>query len=167
MLSPAQLTTLKAAINAETDATIVAARAAGDTPTIAKWYNQQHAPATKAWLSAADRRTIDEAADYASFDGIVAGKRDAWRLFLDGAPRHFGKPRNRQAVTDVWGASNSSSTVAFAILSACTRNITRAEAVLGGSNTESIGSSTGQVPAIDLTWEGPLSAADVVDALAS
>lgn len=43
MLTPAQIATLKTAINAETDPTFVALRNAGATGAMAEWFNQPHA----------------------------------------------------------------------------------------------------------------------------
>lgn len=160
-LSNARLTTLKGAILAETDPVFVALRDAQASAAMASWYNQGAAPAELAWGVAVDRRTIDEAATYTTFDALAAGKRDLWRLFLEGAPRDMGKSKNRNVVIDVWGAATASS-IAEAVLQASTRNISRAEKLLGGSTT----ATTGTVTAKRLTWEGPLQAGDVVDALA-
>jgi hypothetical protein len=160
-LSNADLATLKAAIAAETAPAFVTYRNDGAVSLMAAFYNVDASPAQKAWASFADRKTIDEAADYSTFDGIVAGKRDAWRLFIEGAPRDFSRQKNRKLVTDVWGNATDGS-VAEAVLQAATRNITRAEKLLGGSTS----ATTGTVSALRLTWEGPLGAGDVVDALA-
>lgn len=166
-LTNSQLQTLKADIDANTDPTFVTYRTAGATGLMADWYNAPQSPAETAWMSAADRRTIDSAPSYAAFDSIVAGKRDAWSLFLDGAPRDFTTNKARKVVTDVWGASSSNSTEAFAIYSAVTRNITRAEKLLGGTNTATEGSGTGTVTAKRLNWEGSISSEDVIRALSA
>lgn len=160
-LNNARLATLKAAIIAETDPVFVALRDAEATAAMASWYNQDAAPAEIAWGVSVDRRTLDEAATYTNFDALAAGKRDLWRIFLDGAPRDMGKAKNRNVITDVWGSATSSS-IAEAVLHAATRNISRAEKLLGGTTT----ATTGTVTAKRLTWEGPLLAGDVVDALA-
>lgn len=160
-LSNARLATLKAAILAETDPVFVALRDGQATPAMADWYNEAASPAELAWGIAVDRRTIDEAATYTSFDSLAAGKRDLWRLFLDGAPRDMGRNKNRNVVTDVWGSATASS-IAEAVLQASTRNISRAEKLLGGTTT----ATTGTVTAKRLAWEGPLQPGDVVDALA-
>lgn len=158
-LSPSQLATLKAAIVAETDPIIVAAREAGDTPTIARWYNDPATPAALVWAINVERRTLDEAANYASFDSVIAGKRDAWRIFLDGTPRDMRRAKNRNVIVDVWG----SGTIARAILTAGTRDMTRAEKLIGGGSVK----TTDTIAATDLDWTGPLSPGDVVDALAA
>ena len=160
-LSNARLTTLKAAILAETDPVFVALRDAEATPAMAAWFNEAASPAETAWGTSVDRRTLDEAATYTTFDALSAGKRDLWRLFIDGAPRNMEKAKNRSVVTDVWGTATASS-IAEAVLQASTRSISRAEKLLGGSTT----ATTGTVTAKRLSWGGPLLAGDVVDALA-
>lgn len=164
-LTNAQLQTLAADIAANTDPTFVTYRTAGATGLMADWYNAPQSPAETAWMSSADRRTIDGAPSYAAFDSVVAGKRDAWRMFVDGAPRDFTVNKARKLVTDVWGASNASNTESFAILTACTRSITRAEKLLGGTNTATEGSGTGTVTAKRLSWEGSITSDDVIAAL--
>jgi hypothetical protein len=158
-LSSGQLTTLKAAILANTDPEFVAYRSGGNAGLVAVYLNAQASPIEIAWNQDATRRELDEQANYATFDGLSAGKRDAWALFLAGFPRDMRKNKNRGAVTDVWGAATSGASLD--IITASTRNITRAEKILGGAATK----TTGSVTALDLSWTGPLSPADVVDAL--
>ncbi len=67
-LTPAQLTTLKAAILAETNNTFVGYRNNGQTDRMAGWLNQSGS--TDAWMDAAERRTIFEAIDLTKFDAL-------------------------------------------------------------------------------------------------
>jgi hypothetical protein len=151
MLTAAQETTLAAAIKANTDC-------AAWLPTridseIAAYYNA--ASATDAWVSSMAGTALFEATDVTKFDGLTAGKRDAWRLMLDFAPIDATRQKQRKAVQDVWGNTDS-----VAVLQACTRKATRAEAVLGGGSA-----TTNTVTALKLNWEGTLSVDDVSRAL--
>ena len=159
-LTTAQLVTLKAAILAETNATFVALRQAGATGQMAEWINGTLVPNQAAWLSVASSVALDEGASYSLFDTIIAGKRDAWALFLQYAPRNMTRARNRKVVSDVWGNAIAAS-VAESILLATTRPITRGEGYLGGSAT----GTTGTVIALNLAWEGSISNDDVVQAV--
>jgi hypothetical protein len=158
-LTTPQLATLRAAILANTDPEFVTYREGGNAVQMAVYLNAPASPVEIAWNHDATRRQLDEQANYATFDGLSAGKRDAWTLFLDGFPRDMRKNKNRGAVTDVWGSATSGASLD--IITAATRNITRAEKILGGAATK----TTGRVTALDLVWTGPLSPADVVDAL--
>lgn len=153
-LKSGQLATLKAAILAETDATLAQYRANGQTTMIAEWYNQL--TDTDAWMSSVDSRTLYEAMDITKFDNLSsAGKRDAWRLMLDFAPADMTRVKQRKAVQDIWGNTDS-----VAILEAVRRKATKAEVVLGGSTV-----TTNTVSALKLNWEGSLSGDDVALAL--
>ena len=153
-LKSEQLATLKAAILAETDATLAQYRANGQTTMIAEWYNQL--TDTYAWMSSVDARTLYEAMDITKFDNLSsAGKRDAWRLILDFAPADMTRGKQRKAVQDIWGNTDS-----VAILEAVRRKATKAEVVLGGNTA-----TTNTVSALKLYWEGSLSGDDVARAL--
>ena len=106
-------------------------------------------------------RDIFVASDLTVFDSLSAGKRDAWNLFLNYAPHDFSKNEWRRVIRDVWGQSSSNVTVAFAVYTACTRDITRAEKLLGGNATASEGTGTGVVTAKRLSWSGLLTQDDV------
>lgn len=161
MLTNAQNNALKAAIAAETDATFVSYRSGGATGLMAEWYNGTLSPAVLAWKTSVTPQEADEAPSYSTFDNIVAGKRDSWGFFLN-FPRDFSRAKVRNWVVDVWGSATSGSN-AEAILQAGTRNITRGEAVLGGTTT----ATTGTVTARRLTWEGTITNEDVVRAVNS
>lgn len=159
MLTGPQLATLKAAILAETNPEFVVYRDGGNAGLMAVYLNAPASPTELAWNPEAARRDLDEQANYATFDGLTAGKRDAWSLFLAGFPRDMRRNKNRGAITDVWGTATSGASLD--IMNAATRAITRAEKILGGVATK----TTGSVTALDLAWIGPLAPADVVDAL--
>ena len=122
----AQLQTLAAAIRAETNQACVDALAIRNDVAMEQWINSDSAQS--AWNPAMTGVDMFEVTDVTKFDGLVAGKREAWRLMLDFAPINFGKQKFRKAVTDAWGTTDSKS-----ILTACTRPATNGEAYLGGT----------------------------------
>jgi hypothetical protein len=151
MLTAAQETTLAAAIKANADcAAWLPTRVDSE---IAAYYNA--ASTTDAWVSSMDGTDLFEATDVTKFDGLTAGKRDAWRLMLDFAPIDATRQKQRKAIQDVWGNTDS-----VAVLQACTRKATKAEVALGGNSA-----TTNTVAALKLNWEGTLSVDDVSRAL--
>ena len=155
MLTNAQLQTLKAAIAAETNSAFVGYRTNGQTDLMADWYNQPSS--TDAWMYAAQRSTLFEATDVTKFDGLTAGKRDAWRLLLDNTPIDFGRNANRKAVQDIWGNTDS-----VAVLQALREKATRAQALFGGTSK-----TTNTVTALDRAFTGSLSGYDISQALSA
>lgn len=153
MLTDAQETILAAHIRASQDAAVVAAVAIRNDVELARLYNL--ASASDAWKVAMSGRDLFEATDVTKFDGLTAGKRDAWRLLLSFAPVDMTRQKNRRAAQDVWGNSDS-----VAVLQACIRKATVAEAALGGNSA-----TTNTVSALKLNWEGTLSTDDVSYAL--
>jgi len=122
----AQLQTLAAAIRAETNQACVDALAIRNDVAMEQWINSDSAQ--DAWNPAMTGVDMFEVTDVTKFDGLVAGKRKAWRLMLDFAPINFGRQKFRKAVTDAWGTADSK-----AILTACTRPATNGEKYLGGT----------------------------------
>ena len=144
-LTPAQRATFAAAINAETDAGLVACRVVRDDTCITAFYNA--ASTTKAWREAVPARDVFEAMNLTNFDGLSAGKRDAQRIMLDFAPLDFSRNKIRQATGDIWNATDRD-----AILNAATENASRFEMVFGGNSA-----TTGGVTAIKRAVLGPVS----------
>lgn len=165
-LTSAQLTTLKAAILTETDPTFVTWRNAGAHGAMSEFYNVTATPVERAWRSSVTAQELDEGSSITSFDALSAGKRDAWMLFLEYAPRDFTKNKVRAVITDVWGASTATNTVAYGIYNTvATRDISRGEKLLGGLTTQSEGSGAGTVTAKKLAWEGRITSDDIYNAL--
>ena len=163
-MTPAQLTTLKAAILAETDPAFVAARTNGQTPLMTAFLNADKSPAVKAWRTSVPPEVSDESTPWVNFDTITqAGKRDSYLHAFMRYARDYSKASVRKWITDVWGNATANSNAAAILTDAGLRNITRAEAILGGANT----ATTGTVGAIKLAWEGPLSDSDIGAALES
>lgn len=153
MLTDAQLQTLAAALRAETDQTVVAAMAIRNDVALRDWCNG--ASAVNAWNEAMGARELFEATDVTKFDGLTAGKRDAWRLLLEFAPIDFTRQKLRKAVQDAWGNTDS-----VAVLQDCRRKATRGEAYLGGNDA-----TTNTVTAKKLNYTGSVSLDDVSNAL--
>lgn len=153
MLTETQETTLAVALKAETNPTVVAALAIRNDVALAEWCNALST--TDAWNDAMTSGLLFEASDITKFDGLTAGKRDAWRMMLDFAPIDMSRQKNRKAAQDVWGSTDS-----VAVLQACTRKATNAEKYLGGTST-----TTNTVAALRLNWTGTLSHGDVSHAL--
>lgn len=131
-LTPAQRMTFLAAINAETDAGLVACRQARDDGCIAAYYN---APtATLAWRDAVASRDVFEAMNLTSFDGLSAGKREVMRLLLAYEPVDFTRDKTRAALVDVWGVADTN-----VILAVGTTTASRFEMLYGGTSATSEG----------------------------
>jgi hypothetical protein len=141
-LSPAQRTTLRAALFAEpTIATQIANR---DDGAITVWCNG--ASTTDAWLAAADGRAMFEAIDLTKYDALTAGKRASWDLMLRNTPLDIGRLKMRQAVLDVWGATD-----AVGVLQALREKATRCQVILGGTTR-----TTNTVSGLDRNYPFPL-----------
>ena len=96
-----------------------------------------------------------EATDVTKFDGLVAGKREAWKLMLQFAPINFGKQKFRKAVTDAWGTTDSK-----AILTDCTRPATNGEKYLGGTVV-----TENTIAACKLNFSGNIAIGEISNAL--
>jgi len=151
-MNSTQLLQLKGIILAETDPTFVGYRDAGGSGFMAEWFNTK--TTTDAWKSAS-ANDLDEAADYASFDTIAAGKRDAWKLFLDRAPRDLAKNKLRKVITDVWGNATVGS-ISESILQAGLEKATRLELLMGNTSA-----TTGTVTGVKRDWIGTVSFSDI------
>lgn len=142
-LTTAQRQALRAALEAEQDAGVVAALLIRNDVALTDWCNSPSP--TKAWLAAARKVHLFEAMDLTKFDVLSAGKRDSWRLMIDmanDAPLDLGKGKARKAVSDVWGSTADGQ----AVLTGLTEFATRAEAYLGGTlRTEATVSALGRV----------------------
>lgn len=163
MLTTQQVTTLRVAILAEVDPTFVGYRTNGQTTLMRDWLNSQAVPAVKCWNTKVAPEVSDEATPWANFDTITqAGKRESWVHAFMRYSRDYSKSTIRKWITDVWGNATVGSNAAQILTDAGLRNVTRAEAILGGTTQV----NTNSVTAIKLTWEGPLTEGDISLALA-
>lgn len=152
-LTKAQQTKLRNALAAETNQTVVDALAIRDDVTLTTWCNGLST--TDAWIAYCDRRTMFEAMDVTKYDGLTAGKRDAWRVMMENGPLNFGRNKLRTAVTDIWGAQDS-----VAVLTNLREKATRAENYIGGTTK-----TTNTVGGLDRAYVGALSINEVSVAL--
>ena len=122
-----QLVLLAAGIRAETNQTCVDALAIRNDVAMTEWINGNSAQ--DAWNPSMSSGLLFEATNVAKFDGLTAGKRDAWRLMLDFAPVDMSRNKVRKAVVDAWGNADS-----VAVLASCVRKATNGEKYLGGNS---------------------------------
>ena len=147
-LTDADLLVIKAHVLADPVLAPLTSGPGTDFAAIAAALNTQ--TGTKAWRTNVPPQDSDDAPNMAQFDGLTAGKRDGWALFL-AYPRDFSRNKVRQWIVDMWGNATAASN-AEAILLAGTENARRVETVIGGSTK-----STGTVSALDRTFEGMIS----------
>lgn len=157
----AQRATLKTALLANPDPDVQAAVAIGNATFLLGYLNANQSPAVKAWRVSVSPLESDEATPWPAFDGLVQGKRESWVHAFLRYERDYSKGPVRKWITDTWGNATAGSNAANILTDAGLRNITRAEAILGGSNT----ASTNTVSGLKLDWEGPLTLDDVGRAL--
>lgn len=156
MLTPSQQQTFATAVRSSTDPTIISALANRLDHVISGYYNA--ASGTDCWRADIDSSALFEATPITNFDGLSAGKRDAWKLMLDQAGRtalDFGRLKLRNAVLDIWALAQAN-----AILAVCTRKATVGELLFGG-----VVKTSGSVTATDLEFEVTLTTDDVSTAL--
>jgi len=159
-LTTAQVQALKVFVNASVDPNIVDARTRGDTFELSQLLNNPTSPAVNAWNWSTGAMTLDQGATYTAYDSLTQGKRDEWSIFLQYAPRDMGLGRNRNVVTDVWGAATSGS-IAESVLLAALTVATVAQNAIGG-----LSKTTGTVTALQLTFTGQVSQQDCQSILA-
>ena len=150
-LTDAQYQTLANHIRANTDVTVVAARAVRNDAAITDWYN---APGTcVVWRTSVRPDEYREAIVWTAVDALSAGKARIWEWITQGmtAPIDATKANIRQGIADAWGASSATG---LALQAVAKRNATRWE------NLWTSGTCTTVNPGM-LTVEGVLSVNDV------
>lgn len=186
-LTTQQLTTLRNAINAETDATFVGYRTNGQTTLMAEWLNQAASPAHLVWRTecpvsdlldaiAFDQFTPNGAADgtatYTNRVLLVQTKQMNLQNMLIGRDRlNCSRSRVRggllDAVTNLpTGASGALVSAAgvngVRVTNAMTRQASRVERLFA-----TVSQQTGDTTAFVLTFEGSITADHVVAALSA
>lgn len=159
-LTPAQLTTLKAAILAETDATFVAMRQAENDDGMAAFFNAEAAPAYVLWRSAVTQDEImQNGFDWARVDNLSVGKARIWEWLFDNQARSFNpsKENVRAGIDATWVGTVADSAVRAAVYLHCKRKAKRGEKVFA------TGVGTDAAPSVT-TFEGNLRPQDVSDA---
>lgn len=182
-MTPQQLTTLKAAILAETDPAFVALRQANNEQGMANWYNGLTSPAWVAWRPVTATADILDAITWASLtpadapDGSALalqreyrcqGKQLNLQILLQGRESvATGKLTVRQGLTDaLTGLPAGAGGVAVdagwlgagKVKAAISRTVTRAERLYA------TGSGTAGTPG-NMVFEGEVSAQNISDAL--
>lgn len=153
MLTDNQMQTIAAGIRSETNQTCIDALAIRNDVAMTEWVNGKSTQ--DAWNPSMTSSLLFEATDVAKFDGLTAGKRDAWRLMLDFAPVDMARNKMRKAVVDAWGNTDS-----VAVLQACVRKATNGEKYLGGNSA-----TENTVTAWKLSVPGNISMNDISTAL--
>jgi len=160
-LTTAQLTTLKAAILAETDPAFVALRTANDEQGMANWYN---APSTFViWRTDVRADEIGNAWSGSDIDGMTAINMQRLQLMLASSPIgvfDMTRADRRQGFEGPFGTNvNNASRVAMR--AAWKRFATRAERLF------SAGTGTDAAPGAPGTFQGSINAQNISDALRS
>lgn len=152
-MNNAQLTALKAAVLAETNATLVARRTAGNHDGIAKWYNG--ASTVIVWRSSVAKSDVLEQIAIADLTALTADQRDMLRVYLSGEVVPSNRARVRAAFASLFGASGTATRLA----ALWKRPATFAEAIFasGGSGTDADPHKLG--------FEGDITTADLAEAL--
>lgn len=159
MLTPAQLATLKAAILAETDAEFVGYRNSGATGAMANWYNVS-VPTFIVWKTNVSRNDVGKAFVASALAAITAGNNDRLSCFAIWNESVNPSRADQRAFFDDVFSVTAGATTRAALLALWKRAATRAEKLLA------TGTGSDASPAT-MTFEGDVSADDIVNALAS
>ncbi len=153
-----QLTTLKAAILAETDAAFIALRNANNEQGMADWYNA--ASPVYVWRTAVQRKEAQGSGfDWTQVDNLTVGQARIWLdgLFEDGS-LNASDAGQRAGIAETWKGTAAKLAVQAYVLGVCKRFATRCEALFAtGTGTQAVPSA--------LDFEGAISAQDISDAL--
>lgn len=152
MLTPAQLTTLKADINADP---VLAAHPNNSDGAfaIAVAYNLPASPVFRVWKTNVPTAVCKQAMVWTEFIGRSVGERDAWVFMLSNGFINAADANVRQGVSDIFsGAGGAGSRTALLAISK--RDATRAEKLFA------TGTGSDAVPAV-MSFEGNLTYQDV------
>jgi hypothetical protein len=162
MLTNAQLLTLKAAIEAESDPTFLQAIADGNTPFVANWFNQASNPAFVVWRTSVTQDEImQNGFDWTRVDNLSVGKSRIWEWLFSNEARSFNpsKLNVRAGIDAVWVGTAADLAQRAAVYVHCKRPATR------GEKLYATGTGTDAVPGT-LKFEGDITVSDVVNAQA-
>ena len=155
-MTPAQLTTLKAAILAEADPAFVEARTNGQTPLMTAFYNVDASPAYYAWRSAYSPDMIRDAITngITQLDALTGSKRDSLLWWAQGT-HDARRPQVQAAISDLCGSQN---TLKTAVLDGAKRLALRGERLFA------TGAGSLAAPGV-LAFEGQITDGDIGAAL--
>lgn len=157
MLTTEQLTTLFAAIAAETDPEFVGYRTNGQTTLMAAWFNEPKEPNIIVWRTSVTQDEImQNGFDWVRVDNLSVGKARIWEWMFNNEARAINpsKPNVRAGIDEVWKGTTADLAVRAAVYVHCKRPATRGEALFlqGTGTTESPET---------LTWEGQIADYDI------
>lgn len=155
-LTPAQLTTLKAAILADQGAepfyTI------GDLSGLAEYMNAAASPAKTVWRTAVSKDEITQNGfDWTRLDNLSIGKARVWDGLFDNAARSMNpaKVNVRAGIEAVWAGNAQDLAVRAQVYVHCKRPASRIEAIFA------VGTGTDAVPAT-MAFVGPVNFSEFV-----
>lgn len=162
MLTPAQATAIKNAINADQ---VMAAIPKTDDGAFAvrDILNQMVEPAFIVWRTSVSQDEImQNGFDWARVDNLSVGKARIWEWMFQNANREFNPSRAnvRAGIDATWVGTAADLSVRAAVYAHCKRSATRAEKACA------TGTGSDQTPAV-LSFEGELSYLDVKQAWAA
>jgi hypothetical protein len=161
MLTDAQLTTLAAAIAAETDPEFVGYRDSGATGAMAEWFNGAASPEFIVWRTAVTQDEIMlNGFDWVRVDNLAVGKARIWVWLFGNEARAINpsKPNVRAGIDEVWKGTAADLAVRAAVYVHCKRPATRGEKLFAtgiGSDAE---------PGL-MVFEGQVTGYDIVRAI--
>lgn len=192
-LTNAQLQTLKAAINAETDPEFVAYRDAGSTGLMAQWFNQPSSPEHRVWRTETPVADILDAINWSLYtpsaavddatlaDSLVASRRTAQLLAIQTKQMNLqsmlqGRERLdcskatirsglRDAVTAVPAGANGGAVNPGGGNGSTVLQACTRNALRGEKVFATASATTGATTAFLLTYQGPVSDFDMTLAL--
>ena len=155
-MTPAQLTTLKAAILAETDPAFAELRQVGAVGAMADFYNADASPSYYAWRSTYSPDMIRDAITngITQLDALTGSKRDSLLWWAQGT-HDARRPAVQSAINDLCGSQN-------VLKSAVTDGAKRL--ALRGERLFATGIGTLASPGV-LVYEGQVSNDDVIQAI--
>lgn len=157
-LSHAQLLTLKAAIQNETDPTFVGYRNANDRSSMAAWFNL--ASTTTVWRTAVSKRNIMASAafDWTRVDNLSVGKARIWDQMFSIGDIDASQANIRAGIDATWVGTAADLAVRAAVYVQCKRFASRFEKLYA------VGTGSDASPAV-MAIEGTLSVDHIDEAL--
>ena len=159
-MTPEQLTTLKAAILADIDSAVVAARTNGADNELARLYNLTASPPFIVWRTSVPRNEAQGSGfDWTQIDNLTVGQARIWfDALFDGGGLNAADAGQRAGIAEAWKGTAAKLAVRVYILSICKRAATKAEKALA------TGTGTDAAPAV-MGWEGQLTSDDISAAM--
>ena len=159
-----QLTTLKAAIAAETNPDFVAARTSGNNSTMLAWFNSPAEPEYIVWRTNVTRYEIqdDDAFNWTVVDNLSTGSKYRiweWMFGNSAGAINAAKANIRAGIAATWVGNAQLLAVQAMVLAKCKRAATKAEKLFA------TGTGSTASPAV-MNVEGVLSIDDIRAAVA-